>query len=275
MPEEKDRYDYEASMESQKELAEVKKFRHEAEENGKLNLDAFGTEPHREPEKPKTFWKKLENFWYHSKGKTFAFSFIGFMIVILIYDVVTREHYDFEFVISTKYYISTVIENMDEDIAQLVETDIDGNGEVKVNLSELSFWYDPADAQEIINDETLDTLLMTRDKLFTHLTAGDTFLFMIDIDTYDMLVLANEGESLFVDLSEYYTSRAIDGDKLILDQTELGLKWKMDYLDEDIYLCIRKIGGTAEDNEKNNASVNALIRMVGKILGEEPQKEIG
>ena len=97
--------------------------------------------------------------------------------------------------VSTKYYISSVNEEMDVNIEELADTDIDGNGEVNVNLEELSFWYDPSTAHEEISEEVLDMMLATRDKLFVHLTVGETFLFMMDVDTYDMLVLANENES--------------------------------------------------------------------------------
>ncbi len=240
-------------------MIQVKKIK---QEGGSLEGDG----PKAEPIVPKTFKEKWKNYWYHYKLQTF-FAVCGVVLVsLLVYDQVTKIRYDHEMIISTKYRILSANEDMEGDLADYLN-DVNGNGRVDVKANEV---FMPMDMDvEVTDDADLQEALSNRQELYALLAAGESFLFVLDQDVYDFICSSNEGESPFVDLEAVLGESAfLDGDKLLLSDIPLGEHWKLYFVDEPIYLCVRQIGGTAKDTEENNARVNGAVEMVGTLVAE-------
>ncbi len=89
--------------------------------------------------KPKTFKEKIQNFWFHYKWHTITLVFMTVVISILCAQCANREEYDFEVVY---FAYNTVLDAQLDSVEEYLEsyaTDIDGNGEVNVNIINCSF----------------------------------------------------------------------------------------------------------------------------------------
>ena len=120
------------------------------------------------------------------------------------------------------------------------------------------------------DDENTDmqTNAINMQKLMAVFAGGEDLLFIMDQDAYDYI--CGDEEGIFVDLSEVFPNiDIIEGDKLILNETSLGQKTYMNVLDEDIFLCVRDIGGTVNNDEESNSDLENSLDYVENLLREE------
>ncbi len=195
---------------------------------------------------PQTFKEKWDNYWYHYKIVTWLVVFVVFILGWIVKDFVFKPKYDITLNVVSKYALSLVNDDMEEK-ALLYIDDYNGNGKRNLLINEMQVNYDGT--AEKIGQQTM----AGQQKVLAILSAGEDFVFILDKLTYDILIEANEGESIFVDFSEYfpYENEFVNGDKIILNNTKFGKDWKMTALKSEMYLCVRDFKATVKENEKN------------------------
>lgn len=164
-------------------------------------------------EKPKFGTQKwFENYWYHYKWHTIIGLFILFIIGSMAHDMLTREKYDVELMITGQNYINYTPASR---IALLLEQytgDYDGNGEVNVSVADNVFPSNMAQAEMMMAAQT---------KLMAELSDGRSMVMILDDYTYDMINLSSEGD-FFADLSAYSDKAYDGGAKIKLADTPIG-----------------------------------------------------
>lgn len=248
------------------ELIELKKMQQAAAENQNADTTQFFQK--EEQLVPKTFKEKWKNYWYHYKATTWVVVFIVILGAWFIKDVFFGTKYDLSVATASKYTFSAVNQNLSTDLAKYV-TDYNGDGKVNVLYDEMTLSLGE-------NAENADAQMNTVNiqKLMAVMAAGDELIFIMDQDVYDMIT-ESDGDTvndIFVNLEELYPDQTdtIQGDKLILNKTRLGKKMGISKLDEDVFLCVRALGGTADGSKEKiyNAYLNSLD-FVHNIMVEE------
>ena len=244
-------------------LIELKKMKQAAAECPEI----FNELPKQEEEVivPKTFKEKWGNYWYHYKMVTWLGVFVIFVMGWFIKDIFFGPKYDLVVNVASKYSFTAVNEDMEEVAAAYIQ-DYDGNEKKAVLINEMQVNYDgtgSGDAQ---------TVMVGEQKILAILNAGADMVFILDKQTYDQLIGSNDGVSIFVDFSELYSDEPelVQGDKVMIQQTDLGKKWKMDAAKSEIYLCVRKIQGNVKDNEKNWKKHEEALDFVDNVIKGEP-----
>lgn len=244
------------------ELIELKKRKQAAAEHPEI------TEPPPQQQEeillPKTFKQKWDNYWYHYKLVTWLVVFVVFVAGWFVKDIFFGPKYDLVVNIASKYTFSAINEEMGKDAAAYAE-DYDGNGTRAVQVNEMQVNYDGT-------GETNQTTMVGEQKILAILNAGEDLVFILDSQTYDQLIQSNDGETIFTDLSALYPdmSDVVQGDKVFIQQTELGKKWRMDTVDSELYLCVRKIEGNVKDNEKTRERYEDALNFVDHVVKGEP-----
>lgn len=225
-----------------RELIELKKMQQAAA----ANKDSDTTQFFEKEEKivPKTFKEKWKNYWYHYKTTTWVSVLAVIFAAWLIKDLFFGPEYDLTVAAATKYSFSAVNQNIAENMANYIE-DYNGDGKVNVTYDEMVLDYDP--------ESTLDpqTNVVNMQKFMAVMAAGDELIFIMDQAVYDS-VIENSGDEIFVNLEELYPDQTdtVQGDKLILNDTRLGKQMNIDKLDEDIFICVRALTGTADGTKQ-------------------------
>ena len=239
------------------ELIELKKQKQAAAEHP----EAVEQRPKQQEEelRPKTFKEKWDNYWYHYKLVTWLAVFVVFVVGWFVKDIFFGEKYDLVINIASKYTFSAINEEMGSDAAQYAE-DYDGNGKKSVQVNEMQVNYDGTGG-------TNQTTMVGEQKILAVLNAGVDLVFILDKQTYDQLIGSNDGETIFTDLSEHYPDQPelVQGDKVLMKQTELGKKWRMDAVDSELYLCVRKIEGSVKDDQETREEYEDALNIVDHI----------
>jgi len=82
-----------------------------------------------------TFSQKWENFWFYYKKHVIIGAIILIMLVWLIKDIVVQSSYDYDITFAARGYFSDETQAAVHDAFVSVGEDLDGNGEVTVNIS--------------------------------------------------------------------------------------------------------------------------------------------
>jgi len=143
------------------------------------------------PQKPRTeAQKKRENFWYHYKWQTIGVTLAVVLIVFFLRDTVFRTKPDI-----TVVMIAGTPFGQDE-IGRLthamedVLTDFNGDGKISANID---FIFMPAD------EEFQD--YASQMKMVAVITAAADPVYLLDEESFDMLLEMSEGVSIFEELS--------------------------------------------------------------------------
>lgn len=88
--------------------------------------------------KPRTFGEKAQNFWYHFKVQIILAVMFAVIIAIVTTQCATRERFDFSVLYFT--YTPTIDAQLDgvEEYFEKYATDLDGNGEVNIQVANCS-----------------------------------------------------------------------------------------------------------------------------------------
>jgi len=236
-----------------KELIELKK--------AKQNLtDNENFKKHEEEVIPMTFKQKWDNYWYHYKLHTFLVAFVVVALLLFAKDMVFKPKYDLTLNIASKYSFSAVNEDMNEVVSPFVD-DFDGNGKVQVLVTEMQTNYDGTSTNPV-------AAATGEQKILAILNAGADAVFIFDDVTYKALISSNDDESIFYNFSEMYPeNELVDGDKILIKETELGKKLRLNTVKSEMYLCVRKFGGTFKENDKNIERQKNAFGFVENILG--------
>lgn len=197
---------------------------------------------------PKTAKEKRKNFWFHYKWHTIATIFTVAVLAILIAQCATKPKYDFEIVYFTYTPVIDFQLESTSDYFEKFIPDINGDGEVKVNVVNCS-----------ISESTSDT--QYRNTILTRLQA---------------MLVADEKAMLFVTDSEsirYFDAIYEDGSFFVGEPLTLGEDFyeatkteEYGELPEGLTLSCRIIGETLL-NEKKNAKelYETALEVIEKI----------
>lgn len=200
---------------------------------------------------PQTIKGKWENFWFHYKLPTVIVSFLVIVSAILVFQLVTKEKYDYTVTVVTQKAISPTAFGLME--AQLLPfaQDLDGNGEKSVLINNVAL------QTSVGNDPYAGV-----QKLMTIIGAGDYMLFAVESDIYE----ARLKDVLEADGAFFRTIVTPDGEKIERwtwnASTAIGTAESMTvYFAEDMVWFVRAATGAAagEKNEKISDDHLALL----------------
>lgn len=223
---------------AQKDLLELKRMQ--------AGLLDPGPKPSEEAVAPATFKEKKDNFFYHYKFVVLMVAFIAVIGVILIYDLVTKVHYDAKVVV---YSYDTVYSLYNEKIAEYFEqfySDVNGNGAVEIAAVDCSI--DPNSVSEV-----QDAKMMQLQAILASET--DTLIYLLDEESMVYFENALEDMTLFkkedmVELGEDFY-KFIETEGFILPETKL-------------YAAIRAVDGTLFEG-KAEESVTAAQEVMQRL----------
>lgn len=235
-------------------LIELKKMRQAAAEHREMTPDF---PPNEEKIVPKTLKQKWDNYWYHYKGLTWGCLIGAVAAVWIVHDVFFAPKPDITLNIATETALSSINPEMEED-AYPYMADYNEDGEIIFSFSETSLGESSDPQMAFANYQ----------KFIAVMAAGTDLLYMLDDTGYDAVLEMSEGESMFIDFSKLYPGLEIaDGDKLRIDDLALGKEWKLDrFEDQDFYLCLRYLGNSAKDNEKNQQTLESCLDFIHNII---------
>ncbi len=127
-----------------------------------VSEDELRPEPSRQtaPQTPRSW---LENFWYHHKVGVLVGGFILFALIVLIEQTVNRERPDYTVVLVTKQaYLSEEVTYF-ENVLKTYGKDVNGDGEVIVQMSNL--YFGGGGTVQNANIQALQARLLTGDTL--------------------------------------------------------------------------------------------------------------
>ena len=170
---------------------------------------------------------KLENFWYYHKYHLLAALLALLALIVAVKSCSAKKKYDVSVLLLTHSTKVTAIQtdSVGSFIAGFAE-DVDGNGEVAVQVKSISYGYSAKEANSAVSAR------------LALLAAGNDLLLVLDSQDYAEL---KEG-GFIADLSPFGGS----GDKL--EAGAIGLYAAVPGLDDDDYgyvLCLR-----TKDNER-------------------------
>ncbi len=242
-----------------RELIELKKMQQAAAEHPEDVQAEFEKE---EPIVPKTFKEKWKNYWYHYKGLTWGTIAIVVLVSWIIKDIFFGPEYDLTVTTATKYSFSALNDSMNTDLAAYAE-DYNQDGKTDVSYDEITINLQPDSENTDIQSNAINL-----QKLMAVFASGQDLIFIMDQDAYDYICDGEEG--IFVDLSEIYPDiDIVEGDKLILNETDLGKKMYLNGVEEDVFLCVRDFGGTVKDDEKAQTTLDKSLDYVENLLRSE------
>lgn len=168
--------------------------------------------------KPRTFSERLSNFWYHFKFHTILTLLFVIIIAIVTVQCATREKFDFSVLYFT--YTPAIDAQLDnvEEYFEKYATDIDGNGEVNIQVVNCSVKDDNRDAGRNTMFAKVQSVLVAE---------HSTVLYLIDDKAKQYFDDAFE-YSLFVEepikLGEEFYKQAVDEKIPLPEDLMLGLR---------------------------------------------------
>ena len=248
------------------ELIELKKMRQAAQEGRQLEQGEGLTFEKEEELVPKTFKEKWKNYWYHYKTQTWLSLFVVVLVAWFVKDVFFGTKPDLTIGVATYTGVSYFTDAIDEDLSAYAQ-DYNGDGKVVVSASESYFSMSDA--------EMASTYYQ---KFIAEVAGGSELAFILDDYTYDILMDNSDGESMFIDFGELYPDvEYVSGDKIDITDTSLGKLWHLPslgktelegYGDRRYYLCVRYLGNSAKDNEKNREELEHALDFVNNLISE-------
>ena len=197
------------------------------------------------PDTPK---EKIQNFWYHYKWHTVVSLVLVIALLVCSLQFCARESYDAYILYAGSKRIGRT--SKDGDVAEIVSVlsslkrfteDFDGDGEVKINLSDLYY----LSAEDTAKADATDTALLTNDKntLSTLLEHSEYYFCLISPDVYEAYHKVGDND-LFIPLDtykstspelEYYSDNAI-----YLSSTAAYKLPALSSFPSDTLICIRR-----------------------------------
>ncbi len=209
-------------------------------------------------EKPKGFFNKLSNFWYHYKFVVLVVAFFAGLAVWFVVDFATENPPDYTIMVVTEEPLGEIwTDEMRRYLADCAE-DIDGDGHVEVAIENLSPYFYTEYAPTLGRADA--------DRLQTVLASGEVMLFAFDPYCYDRFTetvsaAASEGfvffDALDTDVEQYDEQRCawnwLDDDR--------RANYDLSNLSQNMFFGVRKPQGTAggSDSVKIAEDAKGLI----------------
>lgn len=222
---------------------------------------------HHVEQKPDTFAKKWENYWYHYKFTTIVVIIIIGLVSWFIHDLVTNTKYDLDIgLLSYETYWNDYTE-----LAKNWTPYLDDNtGDGEVNISVMDVEYNMDEGQKDQSSISYEEIMADTTHMSVIFLKGSTyFVLIMDQNYYDYFT---DIGVKFADLSTLVDNDAVEGDKYYLsddpDFADFGGK-------DDCFLVLRDtstINGwdKADDDLKEQYEVSKqfLIDLINKNVHE-------
>lgn len=208
--------------------------------------------------KPKTFWQKLANCWYHYKWHILITMLAVILAGVTVYQIASKPRYD------TKIYIVTesVYDGTDSPMEELFNGKFDNKYKFGADTIQVDF-----SGQYGMTPQELDA---NYTKLLSDAVGTEGHIFILDQANYDLLI---ELGIKFDDLSEYISKEyLVDNDKLLLGNTSLSKDLDMGMLFDKLYMClidIDEFDDNAQKNEKVAKNHDLGIMVIKELTSKE------
>lgn len=207
-------------------------------------------------QKPATFKKKWENYWYHYKILTFAVVVAIAIVSWFVHDMVTTEKYDLNLMVLAAGPYGEDYASLQQTLTPYMEDyDEDGNTDIYIENIELD--------REKMDEQDPQIVMAMTTKYTVALSSGENFMYLVDQQYYDFL---KESEIKFVDLSQYSGAPGVEGDRYAIagdaDFAEVTSK-------DHLYLVMRDLENLPKnDKEKTIERYNREFEVLKKIIAE-------
>lgn len=220
--------------------------------------------PTKEDEKPKlSFWKKIGNFFYHSKWWLVITMFIVGVFTFMIVDYITTVRPDMiVMVLADDPTLQTSSSYLSDYFEQYVD-DLNGDGEVSVDIY-------PIPVDDDIHVADYYTGNMT--KLSSQFQLADAIMVITD-------AVANEtilSDETLVNLEELFPdNRNVRGTGFYIRDTDFMEKvgYPDTVLDRDICIGLRKVTKTYDSIEKMQENYDYAYSVLEKIIDDLPYEQ--
>lgn len=207
-------------------------------------------------EKPKlSFWKKISNFFYHSKWWLGITVFIVGVFVFLIVDFVTKERPDMiVMVLTDDTYIQNHTNTLEEYFEQFTD-DENGDGKIHVDIY-------PIPVSDNIND--MDYYTGNATKLSAEFQMGESVMVLTDAKA-NKFILAEETLENLEDI--YPDHENIRGNGYYLRHTDFATK--IDYpgnVDRDLSIGLRTPVKTSDSKEEMQKTYDIAAKVLERIM---------
>lgn len=206
----------------------------------------------QEPAAPMSFWKKVENFWYHYKWATIisviVIAFGGYMI----YDLITKVNPDIMIIVTADNGLSYRAESVEALFEKYAE-DLNGDGVVNVEVAFVPMNPDGGSDQYTQSNAT---------KLYSNLSSARCVLYLTDDDSS----FAFE-QVLFDDLTGKIDSQYVTAEGVSLSSAMIreGFNWAQ--MPEDMVLRIRTpIQTLASSTQEMQDRHDEAMRLIEKLV---------
>ena len=162
--------------------------------------------PSEEAVMPQTAKEKASNFWFHYKWHTLGTIAFVAVLTVLIVQLVTKPKYDYEVIYFS--YTQVMNEQLDavEEYFENIGTDLDGNGEVNIQVINCSC------SSDNLNSTYKNSILTKLQAIIA--TDKEAMIFITDKDSYKYFDNASFKDSLFQEepvlLSEDFYEKTTD-----------------------------------------------------------------
>ncbi len=226
-----------------------------ARERYLIGVDTQKLQEERQPERPLTFFEKVEKFWYNYQWAVIIVGVIAALAIAAAILVGSREKVDYTLVLVTKGNLAqTALDELADEL-ELYGEDIDKNGEVNVRIT---------------------PIVMTDDGDYVELTTifsgGSAVMFAMEPNYYESQIAAYETDG------DYYFT-PLRGDHAGLAEHKRYWNWNCSYFQQncsgifpkDMYFGVRAPIGTAAKREKESA---ACVKLLETFIQNNPMEEI-
>ncbi len=181
---------------------------------------------------PKTFKEKKENFWYQYKIHIIAIVFLVSIITICVAQCSSRPHYDMKMVYFTYTPVLDEQLNLVEDYFEEYATDMNGDGEVLVNVINCSF------SNSNSNTQYKNSILMKMQSMIV--AEYDTMLYITDEESIKYFDGLSSDVDMFEDKAQPLGEDFYQ--KTVLNEKELP---------EGLGISCRRINDTLIEKQKD------------------------
>ena len=207
---------------------------------------------------PVTFQQKWDNFWYHYKFHMLAAAFVVVLILSLIVSLVSRVKFDSTLTILCEYDFQTSYDNFNMNIDEVLP-DYNEDGQSSLGINSILI----ADETNPDVSHSGEILMASQARIMGTLTDGESFLYMLDDNSYEQL---QELGTVFLDLNKLGTSPNIINDKYYLKNTEISKLWEVESITTDMFLCILDYSNIDKLNKLEKLFYNNNLDFMKNII---------
>jgi len=223
-----------------------------------------------------TVLKWLDNFWYHYKAQVIIGAVVLVTVIISAVQFFNRDTYDHNILYAGPSGIAVMDRtNIEKSIAEIAD-DLNGDGEVKVTMSDVLMLSDKEYAEARARGVNLDDNFLSNSKreYSQHILGGNAVVCMLSPHVYGELVAAG-GLMKISDVLGDVPDNSYGEYGIVLSKTEFGMCMNgVNMLPEDTILCVRKLSTSAKmkGEKKTQAAHDAGIKLFKAIIAyDDPE----